>query len=139
MPAPRRPSNHYLRRPALVAALRRLAVLVVSSAAVTAAASLAVGALLGASVDRAVSLGFYAVGCFLLVSGFFVGNRGPTRVTSESAGPSVLPIPGFTTRRMRWATSEEQQETINNSAIFIGLGAILVIIGVLVDGRVSLI
>jgi type IV secretory pathway protease TraF len=139
VPAPRRPSNHYLRRPALVAALRRLAVLVVSSAGVTAAASLIVGALLGASADRSVSLGFYAVGCFLLVSGFFVGNRGPTRVTSESAGPSVLPIPGFATRKMRWATLEEQHETINNSAIFIGLGAILVIIGVLVDSRASLI
>lgn len=139
MPAPGRPSNHYLRRPALVAALRRLAVLVVSSAAVTAAASLIVGALLGAPADRSVSLGFYAVGCFLLLSGFFVGNRGPTRVTSESAGPSVLPIPGFTARKMRWATLDEQHETINDSAIFIGLGAILVIIGVLVDGRVSII
>lgn len=123
----------------MVSALRRLAVLVVSSAALTAAASLIVGALLGASPERAVSLGFYVVGCFLLVSGFFVGNRGPTRVKAESAGPSVLPIPGFAMRTMRWATPEEQQETINNSAIFIGLGVILVIIGVLVDGRHSLI
>jgi hypothetical protein len=123
----------------MVAALRRLAVLVVSSAAVTAVTSLIVGVLLGASVNRAVSLGFYAVGCFLLVSGFFVGNRGPTRVRSESAGPSVLPIPGFATRKMRWATLEEQQDTINNSAIFIGLGAILVVIGVLVDNRFSLV
>jgi hypothetical protein len=139
VPAPGRPSNHYLRRPALVAALRRLAVLVLSSVAVTAAASLIVGALLGASADRSVSLGFYAVGCFLLLSGFFVGNRGPTRVTSESAGPSMLPIPGFTSRKMRWATLDEQHETINNSAIFIGLGAILVIIGMLVDSRLSLI
>jgi hypothetical protein len=123
----------------MVAALRRLTVLVVSSAAVTAVTSLMVGVLLGASVNRAVSLGFYAVGCFLLVSGFFVGNRGPTRVRSESAGPSVLPIPGFATRKMRWATLEEQQDTINNSAIFIGLGAILVVIGVLVDNRFSLV
>ena len=123
----------------MVAALRRLAVLVVSSAAVTAVASLLAGVLLGASAERSVSLGFYAVGCFLLVSGFFVGNRGPTRMRSESAGPSALPIPGFAPRTMRWATREEQHDTINNSAIFIGLGAILVVVGVLVDSRVSLI
>jgi hypothetical protein len=121
------------------AALRRLAVLVVSCAAVTAAVSLVVGLVLGAAPDRSISLGFYMVGCFLLVSGFFLGNRGPARVKSESAGPAVLPIPGFGTRRMRWATLGEQEQTINESAIFIALGLILVAIGVLVDSRHSLI
>ena len=42
-------------------------------------------------------------------------------------------------RRLRWATAEEQNETISNSAIFIVLGLILVLIGVLVDSRHSLI
>jgi hypothetical protein len=42
-------------------------------------------------------------------------------------------------RRLRWATADEQNETINNSAVFIVLGLVLVFIGVLVDSRHSLI
>jgi hypothetical protein len=49
-----------------------------------------------------------------------------------------LPLPGSGTRRIRWATLGEQNETINNSAIFIFLGLVLVGIGVLVDSRQSL-
>jgi hypothetical protein len=123
----------------MIAALRRLAVLVVSAAALTAAVSLLVGLLVGASLDRAVSLGFYVVGSFLLVSGFFLGNRGPARVKSESPGFTMLPLPGYASRRLRWATLDEQEETINHSAIFIGLGVILVLIGILVDSQRSLI
>jgi hypothetical protein len=123
----------------MVAALRRLVLLVALTAGLTAVVSLLLGLLVHASLDRAVSLGFYGVGCFLMVSGFFVGNRGPARVKSESAGPSMLPLPGFGARRLRWATPEEQNETIGNSAVFIVLGLILVVIGVLVDTRHSLI
>ena len=52
---------------------------------------------------------------------------------SETAGWTMLPLPGFGSRRLRWATLDEQNETINNSAVFIVLGLILVLIGVLVD------
>jgi hypothetical protein len=123
----------------MLAALRRLVVLVVLCSAVTVVGSVALGVLAGASLDRAISLGFYGLGCFLMVSGFFVGNRGPARVKSETAGWTMLPIPGIGSRRLRWATLDEQNETINNSAIFIVLGVILVVIGVLVDSRHSLI
>jgi hypothetical protein len=122
----------------MIGALRRLTLLVLLASALTAGASLLLGLLVGASLDRAVSLGFYGLGCFLMVSGFFVGNRGPTRVTSEAAGPSMLPIPGFGNRRLRWATLDEQDETINNSAVFVLLGLILVLIGVLIDSKHSL-
>jgi hypothetical protein len=74
-----------------------------------------------------------------MVSGFFVGNRGPARVKSETAGSSMLPIPGVGNRRLRWATLDEQNETINNSAVFIILGLILVLIGVVVDSHHSLV
>ena len=74
-----------------------------------------------------------------MVSGFFVGNRGPARVKSETAGSTMLPIPGFGNRRLRWATLDEQNETINNSAVFIILGLILVLIGVVVDSHHSLV
>src|SRR3954471_13941976 len=111
----------------MLAALRRLAVLVVLCSAVTLLGSVALGLLAGASLERAISLGFYGLGCFLMVSGFFIGNRGPARVKSESAGSTMLPIPGIGSRRLRWATLDEQHETISNSAVFIVLGLILVL------------
>ena len=123
----------------MLAAIRRLVVLVVLCSALTLVVSVALGLLAGASLDRAVSLGFYGLGCFLMVSGFFVGNRGPARVKSETAGSTMLPIPGFGNRRLRWATLDEQNETINNSAVFIILGLILVLIGVVVDSHHSLV
>ena len=98
--------------------------------------SLLVGFLLGASLERSLVLGFYLVGCFLMVAGFFAGNRGPTRVKSESPGATATPFGIFSgERRIRWATLGEQEEAINNSAVFVGLGIVLVIFGVLLDGR----
>jgi hypothetical protein len=122
-----------------LAALRRFAFIVALTVGVTAVMSLLIGALLGSSVDRSLALGFYFMGCFLLVLGFFVGNRGPARVKSESAGPSMLPFGMFGERRLRWATPGEQNETIMSSAVYISIGVILVIIGALVDSRHSLI
>jgi hypothetical protein len=123
----------------MLAAARRLALLVLGCSILTAGFSALFGELLGASLDRAVSLGFYGLGCFLMVSGFFVGNRGPARVKSEASGWSMLPLPGFGERRLRWASLDEQNETINNSAVFIVLGLILILIGVIVDSRHSLV
>jgi hypothetical protein len=132
----------------LVAALRRFAFVTILAVGVTVALSLLIGLLIGSGVDRALTLGFYFVGSFLLITGFFVGNRGPVRVKHEgkpeeglaeaTAAPMVLPIPGFGSRRLRWASQGEQHETINNSAIFIVLGLILVFIGVGFDSNHSL-
>ena len=121
----------------LLAALRRLVVAVALCVGVTVAVSLVVGVLAGASVDRSLVLGFYLMGCFLLVAGFFVGNRGPARIKSERAGP-ISPFGAFADRQLRWATLGEQDETINTSAVLVGLGVILVVIGVLLDGRESI-
>jgi len=121
----------------VLTALRRLVVLVVVTASLTAAVSLLFGAILGASLERSAALGFYGVGCFLMVAGFFVGNRGPTRVKAESGGSGILPFVAGGYRTLRWATLGEQGETINNSAVFISLGVILVFIGVAVDARHS--
>lgn len=122
----------------LVPALRRLAFAVLLSVAVTAVLSLALGLLVGASLDRSLVLGFYLMGCFLMLAGFFVGNRGPTRVKSESPAASATPFGVFSgDRRLRWATLSEQHESINSSAVFVGLGIVLVIIGALLDSRHS--
>ena len=123
----------------MLAALRRLVVLVALTAAATTVVSALLGLLLGASLDRAVSLGFYALGCFLMVAGFFVGNRGPARIKSETAGGWGFPFFASGGRPLRWATLDEQNETINNSAVFVVLGLILVLIGVGIDTRHSLV
>lgn len=123
----------------IVAGLRRLLLLILGAVALTAAGSVVVAELLGASVGRSLTVGFYLVGCFLMLGGFFVGNRGPARVKSESdtrASPLGMIVGGG--RNLRWATLGEQNETINNSAVFIALGLVLVAIGILFDSRHSL-
>jgi hypothetical protein len=125
----------------VLAAFRRLVLLVALSSGAVLVVSVFLGLLVGASLDRAVSLGFYGVGCFLMVAGFFVGNRGPARLKSEDAagGFAVLPFGFLGGRRLRWATADEQNETISQSGLFILLGFLLVLIGVLVDSRHSLV
>jgi hypothetical protein len=122
----------------MVPALRRLGFAVLLSVGVTAAGSALLGLLIGASLDRSLVLGFYLAGCFLMVAGFFAGNRGPTRVKSESPAATATPFGVFSgARKLRWATLGEQDEAINNSAVFVGLGILLVVVGVLLDGRHS--
>lgn len=118
--------------PHLVAALRRLFVLIVVAAALTAVASLILGALFGASLTRSLAVGYYVVGSFWLVSGFFVGNRGPVRLKSD------LGAPLFGSRFVRWATPEERDETINMSAVYVLLGFVLILFGFAADTRYSL-
>ena len=94
-----------------------------------------------AASGRAVTLGFYLVGCLFLLAGFFLGNRGPARVRSEedTSGASFLAVIfGGSGRRLRWATINEQDETINNSAVCVVLGIVLVFAGFLVDSRHAL-
>jgi len=117
----------------LAAAARRFLLLLVGVAFGTTAVSLVLGLAAGSSLDRAVSLGFYLVGSFLLIAGFFVGNRGPVR----PRGPGALPFIG--PRLMRWATAEEREQTINESAVFVVLGLALLVIAVLIDSRYRLI
>src|SRR5439155_14624946 len=73
--ASRSPSSHCRRRGSvstLLAALRRLVLLVGGAAGLTAVVSLLIGLLIGASLERSLTIGFYLVGCFLLVTAFFV-------------------------------------------------------------------
>ena len=116
----------------LTAALRRLLVLIVLAAALTALGSIALGLLAGASLARSLSIGFYLVGSFWLVAGFFVGNRGPVRLKSD------LGAPLFGSRFVRWATPEEREETINMSAVYVLLGFVLILFGFVADTRYSL-
>lgn len=125
----------------LLAAARRFAGLLLLASAVTVLFSLLFGVLAGASMSRAISLGFYLVGSFLLVGGFFVGNRGPVRLKKEdvAGGMPILGLPLLGGRSLRWATPDEREDAISMSAILVSLGLVLILIGVAADTRVSLV
>jgi hypothetical protein len=125
----------------LLAAARRLAILLAATSAITLGAALLGALLFGSGLFRAISVAFYLVGSFLLVAGFFVGNRGPARPKEEaddgSAVAGMFGI-GIAARGVRWATTEERDETIASSALFVALGLLLILIGFVTDDSVRL-
>jgi len=124
-------------RAALVGhALRRFVTVLVVVAGGTALVSLVLGFLFGAGVSRSVSLGFYGVGSFVLIMGFFVGNRGPARVKGDGGSGGLF---GFARNRtIRWASGDEQSESLNLSFVFVAVGVFLIVLGVLTDTRYAL-
>ena len=117
----------------LLPALRRLALLIVGVGGATVVVSIVLGLLLGASLPRAIALGYYLVGSFLLLAGFFFGNRGPVRPQGDDPGAGFLFRPGG--RRLRWASREEQGESINYSALYVVLGFVLIVLGLASDNQ----
>jgi hypothetical protein len=112
---------------------RRLLALTAGISVVTAVLSLAFGVLLQASVLRSVSVGFYVVGAGLITIGCVHGVRGPIRVADS--GRTF----GIERSAIRWATREEQEESIASSALFVVLGLSLLLLGLLADARHTLI
>lgn len=119
----------------LVPALRRLALLIVSVGIGTLVVSVLLGLLFGASIPRAIALGYYLVGSFLLLAGFLFGNRGPVRPSSDADAGAGLILRG---RRVRWATRDEQTEAINYSALYVVLGLVLIFLGLASDNKHAL-
>ena len=117
----------------VLAGLRRLALIFVAAAGASAATGLVVGALAGYPLGRAVSVGLDLGGALLLVVGFFAGVRGPIRL----GGGGAVPLPGA--RRVSWLSPEEREERQNVSALFVVVGLLLVVLGLLSDPRVRLV
>ena len=116
----------------MVAAFRRLALVFAVLFGGTVLVSLLVGWLLGADAQRSASLGLDVVGAFFLMIGFFVGVRGPFRLGG-------VETPGSPGRFVRWAQPDEGVEAINLSALFVTVGFVLVIAGLALDPRYSLV
>jgi uncharacterized membrane protein HdeD (DUF308 family) len=114
------------------AAARRFALIAATLVGGTAVVAVLLGLLFGSSVSRALSVGWYVVGSVLLLSGFFVGNRGPARPQGE--GWSTFSLK----RWVRWANPDEQRESLSLSALLVVLGVLLIVLGVLADTRYSL-
>ena len=117
----------------MVAAARRFGIVLGALAGGTGALALLLGLAVGSSVSRSLSLGWYIIGSLLLLSGFFVGNRGPSRPDGEGWSP-------FSLRRwVRWATPEEQRDSLSLSAVLVVLGFVLIALGVLADTRYKIV
>ena len=108
---------------------RRFALLLGGDRAATVLVSLLLGLLLGAASNRAISVGFYLVGCFLLIR---LLRRQPRAVRGSRA---TAPCPSFGQRCVRWATPAERDEALNDSVIFVTLGFALILLGAAVDDR----
>ena len=121
--------------PMLLHAARRFVLLLVGTVLGTALLSLLLGLLMGSGVDRSLSVGFYIVGASLLIFGFFVGNRGPIRVKGD---PGFGMLGFFRDRQLRWATGGEQFESLSLSVVFVALGLVLIILGIVTDTRYKL-
>jgi hypothetical protein len=112
----------------LVAAGRRFAILFTAISGAVALCSVAVGMIGGFSLNRSLANGFEAFGALMLVLGFFVGNRGPVRLKGEA---QLL----FGPRFLRWATPDEHRRTIPESAFFVVVGLLLILVGLVIDNR----
>jgi hypothetical protein len=118
----------------LVAAARRFAVFILSLTGGTAAASLLLGLALGSAAARAVAVGFYLVGCALLLGGFFFGSRGPFRVADEE-GMVGLRRP----RGVRTVSAAEHADTFNLTGLLVVAGLLLLALGAAVDSNARLV
>jgi hypothetical protein len=131
-------------RAELLAGLRRIGVIFAVVLVVTVAASLAFGLLIGSTPRRSVSVGLYVVAVVCIVLGLFQGIKPPVRPlrsASEEAPPS--PVEGMLGNRaggpIRWATGEERGESVATAGFLLGMGAILIVLGTIVDGRRALV
>ena len=123
-------------------AAKRIVGLVAVVAALTALLSLVGGLLLGAGVARSLATGFYVVGCFLIVLGFFAGVRGPLRPRAADDGEERDAVGGLfgigvSARGVRRATSDERADALATTWLFLGIGFALVALGVVADPRVG--
>ena len=126
-------------RSVVVPALKRFAILLFACGSVTAVCAVLLGLLFGASPLRSISVGFYLVGSFLLLGGFFFGNRGPLRARPEDETEGGSPISFFGRRQIRVATAEERADSINMSVLLIVIGLVLLALGVVADTRYALV
>lgn len=117
----------------MAAAARRFGTLLGALVAGTALFALLLGLAFGSSLSRSLALGWYIVGSVLLVSGFFIGNRGPARPRGE--GWNVFSLNRWT----RWATPDEQFESLSLSAVLVIIGLLLIALGVVADTRYPLV
>jgi hypothetical protein len=127
----------------LLSGLRRLLLIFIAIFAITAVVSIVLGALDHVSLERALAVGFYAVGAAVLLGSFVFGLRGPVRgdwrddkdveipasVPPEAVPRGGLLMGGIMPRSVRRTTADERKEARLNSIALFVLGIVLILIG----------
>jgi hypothetical protein len=108
--------------------VRSLALALGALIVVTAAASLLVGLAADVSAVRALSGGYLLVGSLLFIAGALVGLRDPARARERELR---------TTRRVSPGTLESWSEAFHLSALLVGLGIGLVLLGIALNPNTS--
>lgn len=121
-------------RAELWAGLRRFVQVAVAAVVGTAVVSLGLGLLVGDSVNRSLSVGFYLAACLSITLGVFFGIRPPVRQEGDAGALGGL-FGVFGSGPVRFATNDERQDSLSSSAVFVALGFVLVLFGLLCDGR----
>jgi hypothetical protein len=114
--------------------VRRFAIVACVAVAATAVVSLGFGLLLGDSLTRALSVGFYLAATLSIIMGVFLGIRPPVRQEGDAGAIGGL-FGIFGSGTVRFATPEEREDSIASSAVFVALGFVLIFFGLLCDGR----
>jgi hypothetical protein len=126
--------------PPLIAGIRRALLILAAIAVPTALVSLLFGLASGMAARSAVATGFYVVGAMFMVVGVLSGARGPLRSASpnDPGEAAALFGAGFGRRRLRKASDEERREAVSGAVLFLVLGLVLVVLGVLADAESEL-
>lgn len=129
-------------RQELLGGLRRMGYITFAAFGVTILLSCVFGLLGGVPLRRAISVGLYLVATVLIVLGLFQGVKPPVRPIREPEGPPS-PMEGMFGSRgkgpVRWATPEERGDAGATAGFLLGLGAVMMVAGTVVDGRRSLV
>jgi uncharacterized membrane protein YedE/YeeE len=118
----------------IVEGVRRFLIVVAVVVVVTAFLSLAFGLLLGDTVSRSLSVGFYLAASMSMLLGVFFGIRPPVRQEGDAGALGGL-FGVFGSGPVRFATPEEREDSLASSAVFVVLGLVLVLCGLVCDGR----
>lgn len=118
----------------IVDGVRRFLAVAAVAIAVTALISLGLGLLVGDSVSRSLSVGFYLAACMSMLLGVFFGIRPPVRQEGDAGALGGL-FGVFGSGPVRFATPEEREDSLASSAVFVVLGLVLVLCGLVCDGR----
>jgi hypothetical protein len=118
----------------IVDGVRRFLTVAAVAVVATAIISLGLGLLVGDSVNRSLSVGFYLAACMSMLLGVFFGIRPPVRQEGDAGALGGL-FGVFGSGPVRFATPEEREDSLASSAVFVVLGLVLVLCGLVCDGR----
>jgi hypothetical protein len=122
------------KRRQIIEGVRRFLIVVAVVVVITALLSLVFGLLVGDSVSRSLSVGFYLAASMSMLLGVFFGIRPPVRQEGDAGALGGL-FGVFGSGPVRFATPEEREDSLSSSAVFVVLGLVLVLCGLVCDGR----